>query len=170
LFVRAVRQQDFGAPASAELTALGGDFAARALRSGWADANGCIASDDELVTLFVLRWKELTRLGENPRFKPRLSELRAYYRFLLLYPEGGVGPEAPRLRAAARLRYVMALERRDREYPGALARGSLLGALGMNSESAAALGEHLEGGPSRVWSLRARNYLLSVAAPSDEEP
>lgn len=161
LFVRAVRQQAFGGPVSAELAALGGDFATRALRSGWASSQGCIASDDELVTLFVLRWVELTRLRDEPRFRPSLAELRRYYRFLLLHPEGAAGG-APGERATARLRYVAALAKRDPDYPADLARGTLLGARGANEQSAEALGAHLTRSGAAQWTLRARNYLLAV--------
>jgi hypothetical protein len=161
LFVRAVRQQDFTRPASAELAALGGDFAKRALQSGWASGADCIASDDELVTLFALRWVELTQLRAEAGFKPSLAELRRYYRFLLLYPEGGAGA-ATQGRSAARLRYVAALARRDPDYPADLARGALLGSLGVDQQSAEALGAHLTRHAGAEWTLRARNYLLAV--------
>lgn len=172
LFVRAVRQHSFAARASAELAALGGDFVARALQSGWAGPGGCVASDDELVTLFALRWLELTQLRDAPKLKPSLGELRRYYRFLLLHPEGASGRDRTRERALARLRYVAALERRDREYPADLARGALLGALGSSEQSAEALGDHLSRPAGAQWTLRARNYLLAVARldPDAAEP
>lgn len=170
LFVRAVRAHELGAAVSPELAALGGDFAMRALKSGWNNAAGCIATDDELVTLFALRWVELTRLRDRPGFKPTLAELRRYYRFLLLYPEG-VGQGAARERAAARLRYVAALSRRDPDYPADLARGTLLGTLGLGEQSSAALGAHLTGRGGAHWTLRARNHLLAVAPdPATDEP
>jgi hypothetical protein len=165
LFVRAVRGHDFRKPPSAELSALGGDFVKRAMRNGWASPGGCVASDDELTELFALRWVELTRLRSDPHFKPTLGELRRYYRFLLLYPERGTGGDAPaRERAAARLRYVTALARRDTEYPLGLARGSLFGELGMMQDSAQALSQHLARPSSAEWNLRARNYLLFAAS------
>lgn len=164
LFVRAVRAQRFGEPASDELRALGGDFATRALTNGWAGPHGCIASDDELTALFERRWLELTRLRDEPRFRPKLGELRRYFRFLLLFPEAAPGHAASRAeRAAARLRYVEALGRRDTEYPLSLARGSLLAEMGMMPQSAEALGRHLARPGSTTWNLRARNYLLYAA-------
>ena len=164
MFVRAVRSQDFAAPASAELLALGGDFVKRALSNGWAGPHGCIASDDELRTLFERRWVELSHLRDNPRFKPTLAELRRYYRFLLLYPERIQSGDTPaRERASVRLRYVDALSRRDTEYPVALARGSLLAELGMMQDSAQALGLQLARPEGAEWRLRARNYLLFAA-------
>jgi hypothetical protein len=170
LFVRAVRAQKLGDAVSPELAALGGDFATRALKSGWSSAAGCIATDDELVTLFALRWVELTRLRDRPGFKPSLAELRRYYRFLLLYPEG-VGQGAARERAAARLRYVAALARRDPDYPADLARGTLLGTLGLDEQSSEALAAHLTRPGGAQWTLRARNYLLAVAPdPVTGEP
>jgi len=165
LFVAAVRAQRFGEPATDELRALGGDFAARARHNGWAGPAGSVASDDELATLFVRRWTELTRLREHPRFKPTLVELRSYYRFLLLHPEAGPGTDAPaRERAGTRLRYVEALARRDTEYPAELARGSLLAEMGNMPQSAQALNQQLARAGSAFWNLRARNYLLYAAS------
>jgi hypothetical protein len=164
LFVAAVRAQVWGAPTSAELAALGGDFAVRALRNGWVDRNGCVATDDELQTLFARRWTDLTGLRNDARFKPTLGELRRYFRFLLLYPERSGHSDAPsRERASMRLRYVEALARHDTEYPLHLARGSLLAELGGMPESARALNKHLAQTSSREWNLRARNYLLFAA-------
>jgi hypothetical protein len=164
LFVRAVREHHFGAPAAEELRALGGDFVERALTNGWAGPDGCLASDDELVSLFERRWTELTRLRDLPRFKPTLGESRRYFRFLLLHPEHRAGPEAPAVeRATLRLRYVEALARYDTEYPLALARGSLFAELGMMPQSAQALSRHLARPGSASWNLRARNYLLYAA-------
>jgi hypothetical protein len=164
LFVQAVREHRFGEPVGRELRALGGDFVERALRNGWAGPAGCLASDDELATLFELRWLELVRLRDAPSFKPTLGDLRRYYRFLLLHPERSTGSDGPAVgRARLRLRYVEALGRRDTEYPLALARGSLLGELGMLPGSAAALREHLAEPGRATWNLRARNYLLYAA-------
>lgn len=160
LFVRAVRAHRFGGRPDDELRALGGDFAERARSNAWVAGDGCLASDDELAVLFERRWLELTRLRDDPRFKPTLGEVRRYYRFLLLHPErhGRSGDLA-----RTRLRYVEALARLDTEYPLALARGSLLAELGMMPESARALGEHLAQPGGSTWNLRARNYLLYVA-------
>jgi hypothetical protein len=166
LFVRAVREHDRARKPSAELAALGGDFTARATESGWIGERGWIGTDDELGTLFRLRWLELTKLRAAAPLKPRLSELRTYYRFLLLHPEGG-GDEVRRNQA--RLRYVAALERRDPEYPADFARGTLLGALGMSRESSVALGKHLEEHQRASFTLRARNYLLGVAPAEPED-
>ncbi len=164
LFVRAVREHRFGGVASAELRALGGDFVERALRNGWAGRDGCIASDDELATLFERRWVELTRLRDAPGFKPTLGELRRYFRFLLLHPERPTGADQPAVdRARQRLRYVEALARHDTEYPLALARGSLLAELSLYPQSAQALSQHLAQPGRATWNLRARNYLLFVA-------
>jgi hypothetical protein len=162
LFVRAVRDHSWSGPPSKELAALGGDFAERARQNGWASADGCIATDDELSTLFRRRWAELTRLRDHPRFKPSLGELRRYFRFLLLHPERARDADGRDL-AFARLRYVQALARYDGEYPASLARGALYGSLGMSAESAAALGGHLARPATAEWALLARNYLLHAA-------
>lgn len=164
LFVRAVRAQNWSAPSSSDLNALGGDFAVRARRSGWVTGERCLATDDELETLFARRWGELTHLRDHPRFKASLGELRRYYRFLLLHPERGTesGDEAITL-AATRLRYVEALAKRDTEYPLQLARGSLLAELGRMPESAQALSDYLSHQAAASFNLRARNYLLYAA-------
>jgi hypothetical protein len=170
LFVKAVRGHAWTGPISDDLAALGGDFVVRATRNEWLSAEGCLASDDELETLFTRRWAEMTALRELPQFRPTLGELRRYFRFLLLYPERSRNAEASaRERASQRLRYVEALARHDTEYPIGLARGSLLGELGMMPESARALGEHLARPSSSEWNLRARNYLLFAASGHDPE-
>jgi hypothetical protein len=171
LFVRAVRAQAWDGPVTPELAALGGDFASRARRNGWADAGGCRASDDELETLFLRRWVDVTHLREHPRFKSTLGELRRYYRFLLLHPERlGQGAEGAAERAAVRLRYVEALAKRDTEYPLELARGSLLGALGDTPRSAQALSSYLSRASGAQFNLRARNYLIFAATSQSGEP
>lgn len=170
LFVQAVRGHAWGQPGSDELAALGGDFVAHATRNGWLGHEGCVASDDELEALFTRRWTEQTGLRADRRFAPTLGELRRYFRFLLLHPEGVDSAESPsRERASRRLRYVEALARHDTEYPIGLARGSLFGELGMMPESARALSEHLARPRSHEWNLRARNYLLFAASGHDPE-
>lgn len=163
-FVRAVRAQAWSAPSSSDLNALGGDFALRARRSGWVVGADCIATDDELETLFARRWGELTHLRDHPRFKASLGELRRYYRFLLLHPERGTesGNDTAE-HASLRLRYVEALAKRDTEYPLQLARGSLLAELGRMPESAQALSDYLSHSAGASFNLRARNYLLFAA-------
>jgi hypothetical protein len=168
LFVREVRK--WRGPPSPELVALGGDFPARARRNGWSGPNGSIATDDELATLFILRWSELTRLRDEPHFRATLGEVRRYYRFLLLHPEQPRGFDSrAEGRASMRLRYVEALAHRDTEYPLELARGSLLGQLGRLPASAQALTTRLGAPGASEWGLRARNYLLFVARGSEGE-
>jgi hypothetical protein len=168
-FVAAVRAQDFRAAPSAELRALGGDFVERAKRNGWSGAGGCVGTDAELQTLFVLRWAELVQLHARPELKASLGELRRYYRFLILHPEAEPSEQDPlRARAKARLRYVNALARRDTEYPIGLARGSLLGQLSMWPESAQILDGYLGRPGGASWNLRARNYLLFAAKHGGE--
>lgn len=171
LFVRAVRAHVWGSKASPELAALGGDFVERGTRNGWLTASGCIASDDELQTLFVRRWTEVTGLRDEPRFKATLGEIRRYYRFLLLHPERSQQSDLPleQERASRRLRYVEALSHYDTEYPLGLARGSLLGELGRMPESASALSDYLGRSSGKEWNLRARNYLLYAASQSKAE-
>ena len=171
LFLSAVAAHVPGSKPSDELAALGGDFTSRATSNGWLGPRGFTGSEDELCTLFVMRWSQLTRLRDEPELKPSLAELRRYYRFLLLYPERGQGLDAPSIeRAELRLRYVAALARQDGEYPAALARGSLLAQLGRAPEAVQALSGHLAQTGVAEWKLRARNQLLYAADGRSEEP
>lgn len=164
LFVRALQAHVPGREPSAELVALGGDFVTRATRSGWLGQAGFVGSDDELRTLFSMRWLQLTRLRDDPELRPSLAELRRYYRFLMLYPEHVDGPDSPVLeRAQLRLRYAAALARHDRDYPLGVARGCLLGRMGNTQESAQALSGYLAGPDAHEWRVRARNHLLYAA-------
>lgn len=170
LFVNAVRAHVVGAPPSPELSALGGDFVKRATGNGWLGDDGFVGSDDELRTLFVMRWSQLTRLRDDPELRPSLAELRRYYRFLLLYPEQLPGRDAAALeRAQLRLRYAAALARHDRDYPLDLARGCLFGQLGSGPESAQAFSGYLAGPNASEWKLRARNHLLHAAQGHGED-
>jgi hypothetical protein len=172
LFVRAVRDHLAVRPVHPELAALGGDFATTAARNGWLEDGRCIATDDELRTLFSRRWVELTRLREHPRFRPTLGEVRRFYRFLLLHPERGTASEpSPEVGLAeVRLRYVEALAKRDTEYPLSFARGSLLGLLGQSPRSAQALSQHLSRESGAAFNLRARNYLIYAASAQPADP
>jgi hypothetical protein len=170
LFVRAVRDYAGGANEPLELRELGGDFARRARDNGWLDGGRCVATDDELASLFGVRWLELTHLREHPQLKPTLGELRRYYRFLLLHPERAQG--GPEALAARRLSYVDALAKVDGEFPAAFARGALLGQMGETQASAAQLSAYL-GQTTSELRLLARNYLLFAAGDSatlDSQP
>jgi hypothetical protein len=162
MFVRAVRDYSWSGPVTVELRELGGDFAERARKSAWVAHSRCIATDDELATLFGMRWLELTRLRDDASLRPTLGEWRRYYRFLLLYPEQGDSA------VERRLRYAEALAKRDGEYPIDLVRGALLLQLSRNQESARELSAHLGQGRGAEWQLRARNYLLSAARDAAE--
>jgi hypothetical protein len=168
LFLRALRAHDFRKPPSDELRELAGEFPERALANGWAGPEGCIGSDEELITLFMVRWGELTHLRDLPQFRPTLADWRRYYRFLLLHPESASAPDQL---AQRRLRYVEALARRDRDYPAALARGCLLRQAGETAAAAEQLQGFWASGRDGAWSLRARNYLVGVfgaLSPGDE--
>jgi hypothetical protein len=170
LFVQAVQQHVPGGRTSDELAALGGDFVARATANGWLTSNGFIGSEDELRSLFVMRWLQLTRLRETPELAPSLAELRRYYRFLMLYPERLPGQDAPAIeRAQLRLRYATELSRHDRDYPLGLVRGCLLGQMGQLPESAQSLSGYLAGPGHSEWKLRARNHLLAAATGQGDD-
>lgn len=170
LFLRALQAHDWQGAPSAELRELAGEFPERAVENGWVGPAGCLASEDELITLYALRWSEVTHLRQLTPFKPTLAEWRRYYRFLLLYPEASAAADGAR--AERRLGYVDALGRRDRDYPAALARGALLADLGEDPSAAAELSAFLARPQVGEWTLRARNYLLHVTryGPPADEP
>lgn len=168
LFLRAVSAQDWSKAPSDELRELGGDLPERAAENGWSGPQGFVGSEDELATLFTMRWIELTYLREAEAFRPTLAEWRRYYRFLLLHPERAQGRERARLR----LRYAEALGRRDHDYPAALARGCLLDQAGEKAPAAGQLSAFLAAPSSGAWTLRARNYLVGLggAVPPADDP
>ncbi len=169
LFLRAVREHDWKKPPSAELRELGGDLPERARDNDWVGPAGFVGSEDELATLFIVRWIELTYLRDAEAFRPSLAEWRRYYRFLLIHPERAEGSIE---RARLRLRYVEALGRRDHDYPAALARGCLLDQAGEKASAVEQLSGFLAAPSGGEWTLRARNYVVGLAgaAPPPDDP
>jgi hypothetical protein len=165
-FLDALREWEATGKATRELAELGGDFLTKARQSRWiVEPHRLLLSEEERRLLFRVRWTELTGLRASHPHALSLNEWRAYYRLLLEHPEAG-GPE-PRNREAtlARLRYVLALERRDPEYPAALARGILRYWLGDYAVAQADFRLHISRRPHGPWRLRARNHLVAALDP-----
>lgn len=161
LFLRALTGFSERAPRTRELEELGGDFAQKAKRSGWLDAEGKLRlSEDELFVLFRVRWTELAGKLSSPALRPRLDEFRLYYRVLLEHPGGGSSRDRDERRLAA----VGALARIDSEFPRALAEGVLLYRLGLRERAMAAFSAHLAAHGDGPWALRAKNYALATLA------
>jgi hypothetical protein len=158
LFLSALKRWEEDGSPSTDLLELAGGFINAAQRNGWSRSpHRLVLTATERATLFRMRWTELTQLGNSRRFRPSLNEWRIYYRFLLEHPEGA--PDSPAERARVQLAYVAALEKRDPDYPAALARGVLYSKLGAYNSAVQALETHLARYPNGVWRLRAQNYL-----------
>jgi hypothetical protein len=159
LFLAAARGE--GADSATDVLELGGDFARAAEAFG-----GVPRPEADLASAFVVRWTLLTGLGSDPAFAPPLNDWRAALRLRLRYPRG----RSARDRALEQLDTVRALEQKDPDYPGALARGILAYWLGDPETSAATLRVFLQQNPSGPWQLRARNYLAAALELSQPEP
>jgi hypothetical protein len=171
LFIAALEEWDGVSPGGDALRALGGNFAAVAVRNGWAVASrGVVLAEEDRRTLFRMRWNDVTGLREHPAFRPTDNEWRSYYRLLLRYPERKT--EARGIEEQQRLAYISAVARHDPTYPANLARGVVYQRLGAFGLAASALETHLAEQPDGPWRLRAQNYLAAalVGARGLEEP
>jgi hypothetical protein len=160
LFVTAAREWDASGKVQSELRELGGDFPEVAEERGFREGGRLVIDDEELATLFRMRWCELTRTKGTPPLAPSLDEYRAFYALLLGHSPPRREPGSDRVRLLA----VAALAKLDPLYPADLARGVLLYRSGARAAAADAFRDQLsrrEDGPFR---LRARNHLLAALA------
>jgi hypothetical protein len=163
LFLSRVQKTGTLTAADRELAELSGSLPERSQRAGWADGAGrLLLTEDELATLYRVRWTDLLGALNDPELGPKLGEVRAFYRILFEHPEG----DSPRERDERRLAYAEALGRRDPAFAWQFARGVLFHRLGDPVSAAQAFVEHLQEHPDGPWSLRARNHLLAVLADS----
>jgi hypothetical protein len=160
LFVAAAREWDTTERVSAELRELGGDFPEVAEQRGFRKGTRLTLDDEELATLFRMRWSELTQTKGAPPLAPSLDEYRAFYALLLDHAPPGDAPGGDRTALLA----VAALEKLDPRYPAALARGVLLYRSGATAAAAEAFRDQLSRGEDGPFRLRARNHLLAVLA------
>ncbi len=168
LFVQAAREWAAGYSASSDtpldLRELGGNFAARAGASGWAEDNRLAVSAGTLAAFFRVRWSRLTGLDKHP-FAPSLTDELLVARTTLERPllsaaeEPLANPDGAN--AALTLRQLGAVHeivRRRPGYPAGLARGVLLYRSGDYDAALSAFTLHLETHPNGPWALRATNY------------
>jgi hypothetical protein len=160
LFVAAAREWERNGKPGPELRELGGDFSEIAEKRGFRRGAHLVLDDEELGTLFRMRWCELTQTKATPPLAPSLDELRAFYALLLSHPVEG--DDAGRDRAG--LMAVAALEKLDPRYPAATARGVLLYRSGAKAAAAEAFRDQLSPEREGPYRLRARNHLLAALA------
>jgi hypothetical protein len=160
LFVAAAREWDSSGKVTTELRELAGDFPEVAEERGFRKDGRLTLDDEELGTLFRMRWCELTRTKGTPPLAPSLDEHRAFYALLLAHspPIGQSGSDRVGLLAVA------ALSKLDPRYPADLARGVLLYRNGARAAAADAFRDQLSRKDDGPFRLRARNHLLAALA------
>jgi len=160
LFVRAVRRWAASGEEEPDLVELGGSFVRRARASGWVSHDHRLVIDpDGLAAVFAMRWTKLSGLIDQHPFSPTLNQWRLYFHTLIAHPESGDDRAAePQILSS----YVMALVRKDPDYPELFARGILAFRMNDYPAAEAALVAHLRAHPDGPWWLRARNYLVAA--------
>jgi hypothetical protein len=164
LFVRAVTSPGPTADDDRDREELGGAFFQRARANGWIAEDGTtFIEPDGLEIAFSVRWTRLAGVLETHPFAPTLNQWRLYYRTLLAHPPAPRGVPADALASADTLEgYVLALSRRDPEYPELLARGILAMRQRRFAAAIPLLSAHLVRNPSGPWRLRAQNFLFAA--------
>ncbi len=159
-FLSAVARYERDGTVSTDLQELGADFLTRAQASGWFSARRrCLADEATLSMLFRLHWADLAERRAVFPYAPSLNDWRIYYHFMLLHPPGVADPLS--LAAdAERLRAVNALSRKDPDYPGFFAKGTLYYRLDDRQSAATAFRTQLAQHESGPYALLARNYLI----------
>jgi hypothetical protein len=169
LFLASLRRWEAGGERDADLEELAGDFLGAARNNGWLNGKQLVLTRDERRVMFQVRWARLAGLMERSPFAPTLNEWRSYYRFLIEHPELG----RLRKRGGGSVTtllwgYVDAIEKRDPDYPGVLARGILHYQESEYGAAARAFRAYLDerpAGPRRLW---ARNYLMAATRKTKE--
>ncbi len=165
LFVNALRARNL-----TELRELGGTFFGA--RDGGAADRAASLQDDELRSLFVMRWTKLAGVAGTRPFSASLNELRLYYRTLLAHAElaSRTLREDPSARATALARAIDALSKLDPDYPKLLGLGVAEHWRGQYDEAEALFSAYLETHRTGPWRLRAQGYLLAARQhlPGDE--
>jgi hypothetical protein len=157
LFVAAVRHENMD-----ELRQLGGSFFGANDRD--AALRASTLRDDELTSLFAMRWSKLSRLLDQRPFSPTLNEWRLYYRTLLAHAE--LASPALERDATARtlslVRCVEALAKLDPDYPALLALGITRHWMGRYEDAEALFASYLASHPTGALRLRVQGYLLAA--------
>ncbi|HEX4338582.1 MAG TPA: hypothetical protein VH062_21905 [Polyangiaceae bacterium] len=157
LFVKALRERN-----ATELHELGGKFFGES-DAGAAERSGLL-EDDELESLFALRWMKLAGVLESRPFSPTLNEWRLYYRTLLAHAELASDKMRtdPVARAMTLARCVEAVAKLDPDYPQKLALGITQHWMGRYDDAEALFAAHLAAHPTGVLRLRVQGYLLAA--------
>jgi hypothetical protein len=143
-----------------ELRELGGNFPELAQARGWVRQGTLRAADQDLSSLYRIRWTVLTHLHKARAFSPSLNDWRAYFRMRLGYPSvNAATPED----LQTHLEDVRALAAKDPDYPESLARGVLSFHLRRYPDSVSAFREHLAEAAYGPWTLHARSSLAEAA-------
>jgi hypothetical protein len=157
LFVVAVRGENVE-----ELRELGGSFFGPSGRDGIARA--AMLRDNELKSLFAMRWSKLARLSTQGPAAPTLNEWRLYYRTLLAHAELA----SPRLehdeaaRALSLAHAIEALAKLDPDYPASLALGITRHWMGRYEDAEALFTSYLAAHPTGPLRLRLQGYVLAA--------
>jgi hypothetical protein len=157
LFVKALRTGN-----TTELHELGGKFFAES--DGGAAERSYVLQDDELGSLFQMRWTKLAGLLAERPFAPTLNDWRLYYRTLLAHAELATDTlrTDPMTRGLLLARCVEALAKLDPDYPRALGLGVTLHWMGRYDEAESMFLAHLQAHPTGFWRLRVQGYLLAA--------
>jgi hypothetical protein len=145
-----------------DLEELGGG--AFAERSPTRELSRATLRDDELRSLFTMRWTRLSGTLSSRPFAPSLNEWRLYYRTLLTHVELASAGRAsdPVTDAMTLARCIEALVKHDPDYPRLLALGIVEYWKGRHDAAEALIAAHLEAQRAGPWRLRAQGYLVAA--------
>jgi hypothetical protein len=157
LFSRALHEGN-----ARDLQELGG--VAFAERSPTRELSRATLRDDELRSLFTMRWTRLSGTLSSRPFAPTLNEWRLYYRTLLAHAELARAGRAsdPVTDAMTLARCIDALVKHDPDYPRLLALGIVEYWKGRYDAAEALIAAHLEAQHAGPWRLRAQGYLVAA--------
>jgi hypothetical protein len=164
LFVKALdRWEKTGRP-DTDLIELGGDFTKQAGTQGYVRQGRLLASREERLAMFLLRWTDWAGLRDTPEFRvPRALELSTL-RFRVMHPEREGGDSTSRLGVVERIAALTP------EYPVDLAQGIVLVQGGNWAGAVQAFERQLRAHPDGPWALWARNYILFSRAHNPIRP
>ncbi len=166
LFLNALGRWDRTQRPSRELRELSGDFAEKARRSGWLDDAYPRLDSKDFAAMFYVRWTFLAGLLDDEHLRPPEALWQAYFRALLLKPEGS--KSNPAAITERQLSYVKAMSHHDPQYPRAFAEGVLLYRARRHRQAKSAFEQFLATPTNQRWRLRARNHWLECRAQLGE--
>jgi TolA-binding protein len=184
-FLSELHAYEHGAPASAELAAVGGPFVARMTDAGWIDGNQIAMDDHARRAAFKVAWNAIVGVEDAPPFSLTRDEARALYLFYLRHPHVGerdrqaieLSRKTTKTDAACvalrtreeraleswRLDKVEKLGKVDPNYPLAYARGVAHYRMGMYDAAMRDFEFWIDAHPDGAFTLRARNQLRGAS-------